>query len=185
MVMSKIGYTRVSTLDQSTDRQELGDIRIFEDKASGKSTDRPALKEMLAYIREGDEVVVYSIDRLARNLRDLEDIIKEVNSKGASVTFLTEKLTFSGSDDAMSTLMLQMMGAFSQFERSMIRKRQAEGIAAAKAKGKDSPYKGRKQSIDRKVVMKMLNAGEGMTAVARALGVSRQSIYRIKNEVTV
>ena len=181
--MSKIGYTRVSTLDQSTDRQELGDIRIFEDKASGKSTDRPALKEMLAYIREGDEVVVYSIDRLARNLRDLEDIIKEVNSKGASVTFMTERLTFSGSDDAMSTLMLQMMGAFSQFERSMIRKRQAEGIAAAKAKGKDSPYKGRKQSIDRKVVMKMLNAGEGMTAVAKALSVSRQSIYRIKNEV--
>jgi DNA invertase Pin-like site-specific DNA recombinase len=183
MVMSKIGYTRVSTLDQSTDRQELGDIRIFEDKASGKSTDRPALKEMLAYIREGDEVVVYSIDRLARNLRDLEDIIKEVNSKGASVTFMTEKLTFSGSDDAMSTLMLQMMGAFSQFERSMIRKRQAEGIAAAKAKGKDSPYKGRKQSIDRKVVLKMLDAGEGMTAVAKALGVSRQSIYRIKTEV--
>ena len=181
--MSKIGYTRVSTLDQSTDRQELGDIRIFEDKASGKSTDRPALKEMLAYIREGDEVVVYSIDRLARNLRDLEDIIKEVNSKGASVTFMTERLTFSGSDDAMSTLMLQMMGAFSQFERSMIRKRQAEGIAAAKAKGKDSPYKGRKQSIDRKVVLKMLDAGEGMTAVAKALGVSRQSIYRIKNEV--
>ena len=181
--MSKIGYTRVSTLDQSTDRQELGDIRIFEDKASGKNTDRPALQEMLAYIREGDEVVVYSIDRLARNLRDLEDIIKEVNSKGASVTFLTEKLTFSGSDDAMSTLMLQMMGAFSQFERSMIRKRQAEGIAAAKAKGKDSPYKGRKQSIDRKVVLKMLDAGEGMTAVAKALGVSRQSIYRIKTEV--
>jgi len=181
--MSKIGYTRVSTLDQSTDRQELGDIRVFEDKASGKSTDRPALKEMLAYIREGDEVVVYSIDRLARNLRDLEDIIKEVNSKGASVTFMTERLTFSGSDDAMSTLMLQMMGAFSQFERSMIRKRQAEGIAAAKAKGKDSPYKGRKQSIDRKVVLKMLDAGEGMTAVAKALGVSRQSIYRIKTEV--
>ena len=182
--MTKIGYTRVSTIDQSKDRQALGDIRIFEDKASGKNTDRPALKEMLAYIREGDEVVVHSIDRLARNLRDLEDIIKEVNSKGASVAFLSEKLTFSGSDDAMSTLMLQMMGAFSQFERSIIRKRQAEGIALAKAKGKDSPYKGRKQSIDRNVVMKMLDAGEGMTAVARALGVSRQSIYRIKNEVT-
>ena len=181
--MTRIGYTRVSTLDQSTGRQELGDIRIFEDKASGKNTDRPALKEMLAYIREGDEVVVYSIDRLARNLRDLEDIIKEVNGKGASVTFLTERLTFSGSDDAMSTLMLQMMGSFAKFERSMIRKRQVEGIAAAKAKGEDSPYKGRKQSIDRNVVMKMLDAGEGMTAVARALGVSRQSIYRIKNEV--
>ena len=121
--MTKIGYTRVSTTDQNTDRQELGDIRVFEDKASGKSTDRPALKEMLAYVRDGDEVVVYSIDRLARNLRDLEDIIKEVNSKGASVTFLTERLTFSGSDDAMSTLMLQMMGSFAQFERSMILKR--------------------------------------------------------------
>ena len=182
--MTKIGYTRVSAVEQNTDRQDLGDIRIFEDKASGKNTDRPALKEMLGFVREGDEVVVYSIDRLARSLRDLEDIIKEVNSKRASVTFLTERLTFSGSDDAMSTLMLQMMGAFSQFERSMIRKRQAEAIAVAKAKGEDSPYKGRKQSIDRNAVMKMLDAGEGMTAVARALGVSRQSIYRIKNEVT-
>jgi DNA invertase Pin-like site-specific DNA recombinase len=82
-------------------------------------------------------------------------------------------------------LMLQMMGAFSQFGRSMIRKRQAEGIAAAKAKGKDRSYKGRKQSIDRKVVMKILDAGEGITAVARALGVSRQRIYRIKNELPV
>ena len=182
--MTKIGYTRVSAVEQNTDRQDLGDIRIFEDKASGKNTDRPALKEMLGFVREGDEVVVYSIDRLARSLRDLEDIIKEVNSKRASVTFLTERLTFSGSDDAMSTLMLQMMGAFSEFERSMIRKRQAEGIAVAKAKGEDSPYKGRKQSIDRNAVMKMLDAGEGMTAVARALCVSRQSIYRIKNEVT-
>ena len=77
--------------------------------------------------------MVFSIDRLARNLRDLEDIIKEINGKGASVTFLSEQLTFSGADDAMSTLMLQMMGSFAQFEHSMILKRQAEGIAAAKA----------------------------------------------------
>ena len=122
--MTKIGYTRVSTTKQNTDRQELGDItRLFEDKASGGNAERPALRELWAYIREGDEVVVFSIDRLARNLRDLEDIIKDVNRKGASVTFLTERLTFSGADDAMSTLMLQMMGAFAQFERSMIRKR--------------------------------------------------------------
>lgn len=181
--MTKIGYTRVSTTDQNTDRQELGDIRVFEDKASGKSTDRPALKEMLAYVRDGDEVVVYSIDRLARNLRDLEDIIKEVNSKGASVTFLTERLTFSGSDDAMSTLMLQMMGSFAQFERSMILKRQAEGIALAKAKGENSPYKGRKPSIDRGLISNMLKAGSSVTAVAKALNISRQSIYRIKREV--
>lgn len=184
MMMTKIGYTRVSTTDQNTDRQELGDIRVFEDKASGKNADRPALKEMLAYIREGDEVIVYSIDRLARNLRDLEDIIKEVNSKGASVTFLTERLTFSGSDDAMSMLMLQMMGSFAQFERSMILKRQAEGIAIAQ-KANDGRYAGRKPSIDRDLVSNMLKAGSSVTALAKALGISRQSIYRIKSEIGV
>jgi DNA invertase Pin-like site-specific DNA recombinase len=182
--MTKIGYQRVSTTDQSTDRQELDVDRIFEDKASGKNADRPALKEMLAYIRSDDEVVVFSIDRLARNLRDLEDIIREVNAKGASVTFLSEKLTFSGSDDAMSTLMLQMMGSFAQFERSMILKRQAEGIAAAKAgpnaKGK---YAGRAPSIDRDVVSNMIKAGSSLTAIAKSLGVSRQSVHRIKAEL--
>jgi DNA invertase Pin-like site-specific DNA recombinase len=184
MMMTKIGYVRCSTTDQNTDRQELGDIRVFEDKASGKSTDRPALKEMLAYVRDGDEVVVYSIDRLARNLRDLEDIIKEVNSKGASVTFMTERLTFSGSDDAMSTLMLQMMGSFAQFERSIILKRQAEGIEIAK-KANDGRYAGRKPSIDRDLISNMLKAGSSVTAVAKALNISRQSIYRIKAEVGV
>ena len=182
--MTKFGYTRVSTTNQNTDRQELGDIRIFEDKASGKNTDRPALQEMLAYIREGDEVVVYSIDRLARNLRDLEDIIKEVNGKGASVTFLTERLTFSGSDDAISTLMLQMMGSFAQFERSMIRTRQREGIDIAK-EAKDGRYAGRRASIDRDLVGNMLKAGSSVTAVAKALNISRQSIYRIKADVGV
>ena len=183
--MTKIGYTRVSTTEQNTDRQELGDItRLFEDKASGGNAERPALQELLAYIREGDEVVVFSIDRLARNLRDLEDIIKDVNSKGASLTFLTERLTFSGTEDAMSTLMLHMMGAFAQFERSMIRKRQAEGIAIAKA-AKDGRYKGRKQSIDRAVITNMLDSGSSVTAVARSLKISRQSVYRIKAEVEV
>ena len=178
--MTKIGYQRVSTTDQNTDRQELDVDRTFEDKASGKDADRPALKEMLAYIRGGDEVVVFSIDRLARNLRDLEDIIREVNAKGASVTFLSEKLTFSGSDDAMSTLMLQMMGSFAQFERSMILKRQAEGIAVAKAKG---AYKGRKASIDRDVISNMIKAGSSLTSIAKSLGISRQSVHRMKAEL--
>ena len=181
--MTKIGYTRVSTTDQTTERQDLGEIsRLFEDKASGANSDRPALNDMLAFIRESDELVVFSIDRLARNLRDLEDIIREVTSKGATVTFLTEGLTFSGSDDAMSTLMLQMMGSFAQFERSLIRKRQAEGIALAKDKG---VYQGRKPSIDRDAVTNMLNAGSPVTSVARALGISRQSVYRIRDEVGV
>ena len=181
--MTKIGYTRVSSTDQTTERQDLGDIKVFEDKASGKDMERPALQEMLAYIRKGDEVICHSIDRLARNLRDLEDIIKEVNSKGGSVTFITERLTFSGSDDAMSTLMLQMMGAFSQFERSMIKKRQAEGIAAAKARP-DSPYKGRKPSIDRKVILQMLEAGHSIAGISRTTNISRQSVYRIKRDAS-
>ena len=178
--MTKIGYQRVSTTDQNTDRQELDVDRIFEDKASGKDADRPALKEMLAYIHGGDEVVVFSIDRLARNLRDLEDIIKEINAKGASVTFLSEQLTFSGADDAMSTLMLQMMGSFAQFERSMILKRQAEGIAVAKAKG---AYKGRKASLDRDVIGKMIKGGSSLTSIAKSLGISRQSVHCIKAEL--
>ena len=178
--MTKIGYQRASTTDQKTDRHELDVEGLFEDKASGKNADRPALKEMLAYIRGGDEVVVFSIDRLARNLRDLEDIIKEINGKGASVNFLSERLNFSGSEDAMSTLMLQMMGSFAQFERSMILKRQTEGIAIAKAKG---VYKGRKASIDRDVVGNMIKAESPLTAIAKSLSISRQSVYRIKAEL--
>jgi len=178
--MTRIGYTRVSTVDQNSDRQDLGQIsRLFEDKASGGNTDRPALTEMLAYIRKGDDVVVFSIDRLARNLRDLEDIILQINAKGATVRFLTEQLTFSGSDDAMSTLMLQMMGSFAQFERSLIRKRQAEGIAVAKGNG---VYRGRKPSIDRGAIMKMIDAGSSVAEIAKSLGISRQSVYRISKE---
>lgn len=181
--MTRIGYQRVSTVDQTSARQELGKVdRLFEDKASGGNADRPALQELLSYIRASDEVVVFSIDRLARNLRDLEDIIREVNSKGATVSFLTERLTFSGTDDAMSVLMLQMMGSFAQFERTMIKKRQAEGIAVAKTNG---VYKGRKPSIDRKSILDMLETGLSITATASALGISRQSVYRIKGEVGV
>ncbi|MFT6676948.1 MAG: DNA invertase Pin-like site-specific DNA recombinase [Sulfitobacter sp.] len=179
--MARIGYQGVSTVDQTSNRQELGEVdRLFEDKATGGNADRPALNELLAYIRPNDEVVVFSIDRLARNLRDLEDIIREVNGKGATVSFLTERLTFSGTDDAMSVLMLQMMGSFAQFERTMIRKRQAEGIAVAKNRG---IYKGRKPSIDRKSILDMLQSGSSVTAIAKALGISRQSVYRIKGEV--
>ena len=103
-----------------------------------------------------------------------------MNAKGASVTFLSENLTFSGSDDAMSTLMLQMMGSFAQFERSMILKRQAEGIAVAKAKG---AYKGRKASINRDVISNMIKAGSSLTSIAKSLGISRQSVHRIKAEL--
>ena len=129
----RVGYRRVSTVEQNLDRQELtGCERIFEDKASGKNADREQLQEMIAFVRYGDEVIVHSIDRLARNLKDLQYIIEKLNGKGASIHFISENLTFNAnSNDAFAKLQLQMMGAFAEFERNIIRKRQAEGIAKA------------------------------------------------------
>jgi DNA invertase Pin-like site-specific DNA recombinase len=173
----KVGYRRVSTIDQSLDRQELGTVeRIFEEKVSGKSTDRAALQDMIAFVREGDEVVVYSIDRLARDLRDLQSIIQTLLDKRVSVTFLSERLSFSADkDDAFSRLQLQLMGAFAEFERRIIRKRQAEGIAKAKSRG---VYKGRKKQVDDNKIIQMKREGLKITEIASALSVSRMTVYR-------
>lgn len=179
--MAVVGYRRVSTVDQNLDRQDLGQVdKVFEEKLSGKSAkDRPALQAMLDYIREGDSVVVFSIDRLARDLRDLQDIIQHVNDKGASIAFLTENLTFSADkDDAFARLQLQMMGAFAEFERNIIRKRQAEGIAKAKVKG---VYKGRKPTIDRDRVRDLKAEGLSTYKIAESMGISRMSVHRILN----
>ena len=143
----KVGYRRVSTLEQSLDRQDLGERdRVFEEKESAGSANRPALQDLLSFVRDGDEEVVHSIDRLARNLMDLQSIIQELNDKGVTIRFLSESLSFSADGGcAFQTLQLQMLGAFAQFERTMIRKRQAEGIAKAKAKG---VYAQRKRTIN-------------------------------------
>lgn len=175
----KIGYKRVSTLDQNLARQDLGEVdKLFEEKVSGKSAvDRPALNGMIEFAREGDEVLVHSIDRLARDLRDLQQIIQILNDKQVTVKFLSEGLTFSSDqDDAFARLQLHMMGAFAQFERSMVRKRQAEGIAKAKKRG---VYKGRQPSIDADAIKKRVAEGQGATAIANDLGISRASVYRI------
>ena len=175
----RVGYRRVSTIEQNLDRQDLGDVeRVFEDKASGKDTDRTELQEMMAYVREGDEVVVYSIDRLARDLRDLQSIITQLNDKGVSIQFLSERLVFRGSsDDAFAKLQLQMMGAFAEFERNIIRKRQAEGIAKAKAKG---VYENRKRSkkVSDKRIAELRADGLNNTEIADYLGVSRMTVHR-------
>ncbi|MFC6637971.1 recombinase family protein [Sulfitobacter sp. JBTF-M27] len=179
--MSIIGYRRVSTVDQNLDRQDLGEVdKVFEEKLSGKSaSDRPALQQLMDYAREGDTVVVYSIDRLARDLRDLQDIIQTLNDKGVTISFLSERLTFSANaDDAFAKLQLQMMGAFAEFERNIIRKRQAEGIAKAKAKG---VYKGGKPRIDRDKVHQLKAEGLSTYKIAEAMSVSRMSVHRILN----
>ena len=174
----KVGYRRVSTVEQKFDRQELGELdKLFEEKVSGSSSERLALNEMIDFVRQDDEVVVYSIDRLARNLRDLQSIIQKLNNKGATIHFLSERLTFSASsDDAFAKLQLQMMGAFAEFERNIIRKRQAEGIAKAKALG---VYAKRGATINKERVKQLQANGLSITAIAREMNISRMSVYRV------
>lgn len=181
--MSIIGYRRCSTEDQNLDRQDLGRCdEVFEEKLSGKSaSDRPALQEMIKYARKGDTVVVWSIDRMARDLRDLQDIVATLNDNGVTVSFLTERLTFDPEgNDALARLQLQMMGAFAEFERNIIRARQAQGIAKAKARGVYANH-GRKHSIDRDKVCRLREEGLSTYKIAEKMGISRMSVHRILN----
>lgn len=175
----RIGYVRVSTVGQNTDRQLDGMKldRVFEDKASGKSADRPELAALLSHVREGDVVVIHSMDRLARNVDDLRKIVKDLTDRGVRVEFVKEGLTFTGEDSPMSELMLTMLGAVAQFERSLIRERQLEGIALAKREGK---YKGRAKVLTAEQVTDLreqAKAGTPKTQLAAAFGVSRQTVY--------
>jgi len=125
----RIGYVRVSSLDQNPDRQleQIPVDRTFTDKASGKDVARPQLDALLRFAREGDTVVVHSMDRLARNLDDLRRLVKHLTGRGIRVAFVKEGLTFTGEDAPMATLLLSVMGAFAEFERALIRERQREG----------------------------------------------------------
>ena len=151
-----IGYIRVSSELQNTDRQLEGiEVnKVFIDKLSGKSTKRPALNQMLEYARDGDTIIVHSMDRLARNLDDLRKIVKTLTSKQIKVKFIKESLEFTGDDSAISNLLLSVMGAFAEFERSLIKERQMEGIALAKKLG---VYKGRKKTLDDEQVKELIN----------------------------
>ena len=177
-----IGYRRVSSTSQSLDRQDLPDVtgKVFEEKVSGKNTsDRPALLAMIEYVREGDVVHVHSIDRLARDLRDLQSVITQINDKGATITFLSESLTFSATvDDPLAKLQLHMMGAFSEFERALIRKRQEEGIAKKLERGAYHNKK-RKPSIDYDKVKQLHTEGLSTYKIAAELNCSRMTVHRV------
>ncbi|MGE4456664.1 MAG: recombinase family protein [Arcobacteraceae bacterium] len=181
-----IQYVRVSTEEQNEQRQM--DIKItidkfFIDKVSGKSKDRPELTKLLSYIREGDTLIVYSMDRLARNLEDLKLLVKELTSKGIKVQFVKENLIFSGDDNPISMLMLNIMGAFAEFERSLILERQKEGIAIAKEKGK---YKGRRPALNSLQIEKLKNRlidSKNKTALANEFGISRDTLYKYMKEI--
>lgn len=184
----KIGYIRVSTADQNPERQRteleaVGVEEIYEDRVSGKNLDRPQLQEMLAFIRKGDTIIVHSLDRLSRNLSDLLKTVEALTQKGVSIHFLKEKLEFDVGKDASPTakLMLQLVGAFAEFERSMIKARQREGIELAKARG---VYQGQKRTVKPEqieTVEKQMALGVPLSVAAKKVGISRATVYRYLN----
>jgi DNA invertase Pin-like site-specific DNA recombinase len=175
--MAQVGYIRVSSVDQNTERQLDGIAldKVFTDKVSGATTDRPQLLAMLDYVREGDCIVVHSIDRLARSLADLLSLVESLTAKGIAIRFHKEQLHFTGEHSPMQKLMLSMMGSFAEFERSMIKERQAEGIAKAKAKG---VYKGRVKTVDDDAIRTEIAGGLSFRKAAEKLGVSLSTVQR-------
>ncbi len=176
----RVGYIRVSSLDQNIDRQ-LENIPLdksFIDKCSGKDLNRPQFEAMMDFVREGDRIIIHSLDRLARNLDHLRKVVKTLTSKGVEIEFMKENLVFKGDDSAMSNLLLSMMGAFAEFEHSLIRERQKEGIAIARAKG---VYKGRAKSLNKEQTDQLKSwvlEGMAKTWIAKQLGISRISVYQ-------
>lgn len=176
--MAQVGYARVSTVGQSLEAQlqALSDCdRIFQEKVSGAQDDRPQLKSLLEFVREGDVVWVTKLDRLARNTRHLLEISDGLHRRQVSLRVLN-----LGIDTATPTgkLMLTMIGAIATFERELMLERQAEGIALAKQRG---VYKGRKPTAMEKAdeVLLLLARGLTKTEVARRLGISVSSVQRI------
>lgn len=180
MLGQRIGYIRVSSFDQNPERQ-LENIpldRTFTDKASGRDTNRPALQALMDFAREGDTVIVHSMDRLARNLDDLRRLVRNFNEKGIRVEFIKEGLSFTGEDSPLAHLLLSVMGAFAEFERSLIRERQREGIMLAKKRG---VYRGRKKALTREQTEQLrrrVDAGEQKAGLAREFGISRETLYQ-------
>ena len=175
----RVGYRRVSSVDQNTVRQldGLALDRVFTDHASSKDTARPHLDELIAFVRDGDTVLVHSLDRLARNLGDLRQLVRALTDKGVRVEFVKENLVFTGEDSPRANLMLNVMGAFAEFERSLILERQREGIAAAKQRG---VYTGRKPALTAEQadqIRRRAAAGEKKAALAREYQISRETLY--------
>jgi len=182
----RIGYVRVSSFDQNPERQleNVSLNKVFTDKASGKDTKRPELEALLAFAREGDTVVVHSMDRLARNLDDLRRLVQMLTKRGIRIEFVKEGLHFTGEDSPMANLLLSVMGAFAEFERALIRERQREGIALAKKRG---AYRGRKKALSPEQVADLrqrATAGDQKAALAREFGISRETLYQYLREKT-
>ena len=179
--MAEVGYIRVSSANQNTDRQLDGLFldKVFEEKRSGKSaSDREALQACIDYSREGDTLHIHSIDRLARNLADLQTLVGRLTDKGVTVKFHKESLTFTcDTTNHMTILMMQMMGAFAEFERSMIKERQKEGIEKALRKGTKFGAKPKFTNEQIENIKSRRESGISVIALAEEFDTSRQTIY--------
>ena len=179
----KVAYIRVSSSGQSLEVQrdavtKANATKIFEEKVSGTSTQgRDKLRECLDFVREGDELVITRIDRLARSVLDLQLIIKELTEKGVSLTATEQPIS---TKDATSKCFLDMLGVFAELETNLRKERQMEGIAKAKEKG---VYKGGKAKIDVEQIKKLKEEGMGATAIGRQLKIDRTSVYRLLKKV--
>lgn len=180
----RFGYVRVSTKEQNTARQEAALQPLCDelliDRVSGKNTDRPQLQALLQRVRTGDTVVVKSVDRLARNTKDLLTLLDTLMDKGVSVQFIENSLTFEAGNPT-SRFMITMLGAVGELERSFIRQRQSEGIAIAKDAGK---FKGKPKDTElRDTVQRLLQRGMSADEVAKVAGCGRATVFRIKKEI--
>lgn len=176
--MTIIGYARVTTEDQSLDIQETAlkaagcDVVRSEKQSGTTTTGRAELETVLDFLRKGDVLVVTRIDRLARSIGDLQDIVRSVKAKGASLKATEQPIDTS---TAAGKAFLDMLGVFAEFETNLRRERQLEGIAKAKLAG---VYKGRPASINVSEVRKLKVNGMGASDIARSLGIGRASVYR-------
>ena len=182
----RVGYVRVSSYDQNPERQleHLQADRVFTDRTSGKDILRPQLQALLDYVRDGDTIVVHSMDRLARNLVDLRRLVDEQTARGVRVQFVKENMTFTGEASPMANFMLSVLGAVAEFERELIRERQREGIALAKRRG---AYRGRKKTLsdDQADELRRRAVSERKASLAREFGISRETLYQYLRPNTV
>ncbi len=187
MTGKRIGYVRVSTTDQNPDRQ-LVDVQLdkkFIDYASAINLNRDALQEMLRFVREDDTVFVHSMDRLARTVKDLKEVVITLTQKNVKVKFLKENIEFGNENSSLSMLMLHLLGAFAEFEHAFILERQMQGISIAKGKGR---YKGRSQKLNSdkiEILRKEMLTRKSKSQIAKELGVSRQTLYKYIDNLAV
>ena len=183
----RVGYIRVSTAEQNPDRQ-LENIPLdkkFIDYASAKSTNRPQLAAMLDFVREDDVVIVHSMDRLARNLKDLKELVDGLVCRNVHVHFIKENLQFSKDNSSLANLMLHMMGAFAEFEYAFIAERQREGIAIAKKRGR---YRGRQKKLNEErieILKKELKTSKTREQIAKELGIARVTVYQYIKKLNI